>query len=368
MPDPDDLAIAVVPRALDTISAKGDDRIGFAVTRLNNPGGLLGVLVSADIVTPAGAGFPEDASPQLSADGQQWSSGADKRTDASGLAWFYIRSRSSAGKFQVSGAIGDAKAPFHKVHASLVAKGSVVEVEFAPKTSLTTWQGEAFTHAAAIHVKTVPDSKLGVTLRLAGPDKAQGASENNAHFLTGPRQEATVVSGRELPPIQAGKRIGEVTITPSAGGHTGKPLTWHVLPVPDRLTNDWGTTPRHMSMRAAVREGVVLPFRLSGHKTLGDSTGEPDSIVPVGQWAIQLSLDATPHAKFKDGSTGGGNSLILRTDASGIASIPAGALQIQASARNQTITIHAAWSKNPTNAGPWAPSPQDGAISIYFDP
>ena len=307
--------------------------------------------------------------PEISADRKVWKeSGAIAKTQANGEVLVWVRSGASSGEFRLRAEIDDYEPPDHRIFVELKAQPSITDVTFDPQPSLSTWQGEPFPPAPAIHVKTVPDSKLGVTVRLAGPEKAQGASENNAHFLTGPRQEATVVSGGELPPVQAGKRIGEVTITPSAGGHTGKPLTWHVLPVPDRLTNDWGTTPRHISIRAALRDGVVLPFRLSGHKTLGDSTGEPDSIVSVGQWAIQLSLDATPHAKFKDGSTGGGNSLILRTDASGIASIPAGALQIQASARNQTITIHAAWSKNPTNAGPWAPSPQDGAISIYFDP
>ncbi|MGG2419616.1 hypothetical protein ACQV9O_25990 [Ralstonia pseudosolanacearum] len=366
MPDPDDLAIAVVPRALDTISAKGDDRLGFAVTRLNNPGGLLGVLVSADIVTPAGAGFPEDASPQLSVDGQQWSSGADKRTDASGLAWFYIRSRSSAGKFQVSGAIGDAKAPFHKVHASLVAKGSVVEVEFAPKTSLTTWQGGPFPQQPQTVVHTKPGRVDAIDLSVSGPGADDDPAANNASFHSGGRK-AKVGSEGVLPPVDAGRLAGDVTITAAVGAVRSAPLTWHVLPVADRLVNKSGGKVIHIAVDEFETHLPNLVYQVTGHRIKGeiDSVG----IVAVDTWPVRLELTETTFAKFEGASAlEGGKVLITTTDKSGQATILGSQLKLQGNAARKTITINAAWNTKHDASGRWIPAPaKDAQLSIYLD-
>lgn len=137
----------------------------------------------------------------------------------------------------------------------------------------------------------------------------------------GTPKTTTVIPGDSLPPVKAGKKAGEVTVTAAKDGIQDVD-TWFILPIPTVINGKFGNS---YNNRNFTKEATAVTLTLQGHETLGD-TNSP--LVPVQHWNVRVKIDqgdaAFDSQKVPQGSNVDpkGKWIILQTTAQGTFNIP----------------------------------------------
>lgn len=207
-------------------------------------------------------------------------------------------------------------------------------------------------------IATTPASTTDVTITLKGPVLAAPKPGDGAHFGTGSSASTTVKSGGTLPAIIAGTVAGDVEIDMTAAGlKTPSIVHWQVIPIPTELDVPGDT---NISIRA-VKAGTQMTslfFTLRGRQRLGDTT---TPLVSVPGWNVRMTLHAIDTVTFTGtGAAPDGKSLVVKTDASGVAVIPDTALKFTDKAERSggEFSIDAVWHSDLEGDGePWTSIP-----------
>lgn len=154
------------------------------------------------------------------------------------------------------------------------------------------------------HIEITPeDLTRTITLKI---DKASDA------VFAGGKTETTITSGKELPPIKAGKKAGPVTLTAEVDGKQAT-ITLQVIPVP-RVVKVTRSGSIHRTGSKLLDIGT---FNLWGYKIDEDTTSD---LLPIENWKITLKLNSISNGvKFSGGDSE--EQVVITTDSKGQATL-----------------------------------------------